>query len=149
MPKTEPATPEQASALLRLEERLSDPASWLPAMAWRQPEFKPYVPSRFAVSVWSARTRKLSRILAVLPAPVQAALGDRHWRQQWSGPYFDATTEKARAIAKALAGAGPTRKGGAFHLNYQFEIPGGSGEMVVIGFKPYLPHGETTCSACG
>ena len=37
-----------ASDLKRLEARLADPESWLPASAWKQRKFRAYVPSRFA-----------------------------------------------------------------------------------------------------
>ena len=38
-----------ASDLKRLEARLTNPGSWLPASAWKQPKVRAYVPSRFEV----------------------------------------------------------------------------------------------------
>ena len=38
-----------ASDLKRLEARLTDPESWLPASAWKQRKIRAYVPSRFEV----------------------------------------------------------------------------------------------------
>ena len=38
-----------ASDLERLEARLTDPESWLPASAWKQRKIRAYVPSRFEV----------------------------------------------------------------------------------------------------
>ena len=40
----EAETPEQASALLELDEKLEDPVSWLPASAWERAEARPFVP---------------------------------------------------------------------------------------------------------
>jgi hypothetical protein len=61
----------------------------------------------------------------------------------------DVTTEEARALAEALDNAGLERFEPARLLGYRLEAPGRSGKTVIITFEPYLPHGETTCSACG
>jgi hypothetical protein len=45
----ETPTAEQENALIRLDVRLEDPASWLPASAWENSEITPYVPSRYKV----------------------------------------------------------------------------------------------------
>ena len=42
-------TVEQANALNRLDALFADPMSWLPADAWRDPEMRPFVPSRYSV----------------------------------------------------------------------------------------------------
>lgn len=46
-----PVTPsaEQVSALVRLDARLEDLASWLPATAWVDEEARPYVPSSYQI----------------------------------------------------------------------------------------------------
>ena len=51
-----------ANNLKRLEARLTDPDSWLPASAWKQRKIKAaYVPSRFEVCAgWSWATRRTS-----------------------------------------------------------------------------------------
>ena len=146
------ATPQQANALERLVARLANPASWLPASAWKQRKIRAYVPSRFEVCAWvPGGPLEPSRIVALLPEAAQNALRARDWNTRGVlGSCFDVTTKGARALAKALDGAGPAKKGGAFHLNYTFETaPGASRKEVAIIFEPYLPHGETTCSACG
>ena len=148
------ATPQQESALGRLVGRLANPESWLPASAWKQRKIRAYVPSRFAVCASLTVGGKLrrmgpARIVALLPAAVQNELRGRDWNATGAGPgCFAVTTKGARSLARALDDAGPARKGGAFHLNYRFDAPGPSRQVWIV-FEPYLPHGETTCSACG
>jgi hypothetical protein len=161
-----------ASNLKRLEVRLTDPESWLPASAWKQRKIRAYVPSRFEVCAaavvsnnpdpgWHVQQMRPARIVALLPEAAQNVLRGRDWNAHASRPTptsargvyggcFDVTTEEARSLAKALDGAGPAtaRKGGAINLTYKFDAPGPS-RQVSIGFDPYLPHGETTCSGCG
>ena len=145
-----------ANNLKRLEARLTDPDSWLPASAWKQREIKAaYVPSRFEVCATvvvgdppDIRLQQMTpaRIVALLPAAAQNVLRGRDWNARGAGPgCFAVTTDEARSLAKALDGAGPEKKG---RLNYRFNAPGPS-RQVWIGFNPYLPHGETTCWQCG
>jgi hypothetical protein len=140
-----------ASNLKRLEARLTDPDSWLPASAWKQREIKAaYVPSRFEVCAfvsdgWQIQPMRPARIVALLPAAAQNVLRGRDWNGRDGGSCFAVRTEEARSLAKALDGAGPAKKG---RLNYRFNAPGPSGR-VEITFNPYLPHGETTCLQCG
>src|SRR5262245_21953799 len=155
-----------ASDLERLEARLTNPGSWLPASAWKQPKPKAYVPSRFEVCAGAVVVTDLdkprqgrpvpmgpARIVALLPAAAQKVLRGRSWRTEGRGVYggcFAVTTNEARSLAKALDDAGPAiaRKGGAINLNYKFDAPG-PGRQVWISFGPLLPHGEAPCTACG
>ena len=142
------------SELKRLEARLSDPASWLPASAWEDSKTKAYVPSRFAVCYgWPGHRIDLPGILTLLPAPVEDTLRARNpSRLDWErGPQYcsDVTTEEARGLAKNLDEAGFEREGPAWWLAYGFKVPGAIGEGGLIFFEPYLPHGEWTCSPCG
>ena len=165
-----------ASDLKRLEARLTDPESWLPASAWKQRKVRAYVPSRFQVCAMAWVVPDLdkprqgrpvpmgpARIVALLPATAQNVLRGRDWnlvrgrnlgalyaRRGVYGGCFAVTTNEARSVAKALDGAGPAvaRKGGAINLNYKFDAPGPS-RQVWISFGPLLPHGEVTCSQCG
>ena len=61
---------EWSSDQARLEARLSDPASSLPAAAWQERVARAYVPSRFAVCYGGPWDRAVepSRILSLLPA---------------------------------------------------------------------------------
>jgi hypothetical protein len=140
-----------ASNLKRLEARLTDPDSWLPASAWKQREVKAaYVPSRFEVCAFvgdgsSIQPMRPGRIVALLPAAAQDVLRGRDWKARDGGGCFAVTTEGARSLAKALEGAAPAKKG---RLTFTFDAPGPN-RQVWIGFSPYFPHGETTCLQCG
>jgi hypothetical protein len=144
-----------ASNRKRLEARLTDPDSWLPASAWKQRKNKAaYVPSRFEVCAavivkvpqnFKFQPLRAARIVTLLPAAAQNVLRGRDWNAKDGMGCFAVRTEEARSLAKALDGAGPAEKG---RLNYRFNAPGPS-RQVVIGFNPYLPHGETECLECG
>jgi hypothetical protein len=152
------------SDLKRLEARLTNPGSWLPASAWKQPKIRAYVPSRFRVCAAAVVVPDLdkpdhtrivqmrpARIVALLPAAAQNVLRGRDWNARGAGPgCFAVTTNEARSLAKALDGAGPATKraGSAINLTYKFDAPSPS-RQVWIGFDPFLPHGEVTCSSCG
>ena len=163
-----------ASDLKHLEARLTNPGSWLPASAWKQPKVRAYVPSRFEICAGVVVVPDLdkprqgrgvqmgpARIVALLPEAAQNVLRARDWRTRALrltpsarrgiyGGCFAVTTNEARSLAKALDGAGPAaaRKGGSINLNYHFDAPGPS-RQVWICFDPFLPHGEVTCSQCG
>ena len=155
----------------RLRERLTNPASWLPASAWADRRLRAYVPSRY--EIWygaSPQTLERSRILSLLPAtaedvlrakdavPQQGDIGYPGYRPHPITRYHSVlTTEEARAVTQALEDAGLSGHGG---LMYSFEIPGTSVDPAppekgpvpnVVGFMflPYLPHGETECLGCG
>jgi hypothetical protein len=152
-----------ASDLKRLEARLTDLESWLPASAWKQRNVRAYVPSRFEVCAvlsvsdnpgWHLQQMRPARIVTLLPTTAQNALRGRAWSTSRPGPSgrrgvwggcFDVTTNEARSLATALDAAAPAKKG---RLHYTFNAPGPS-RHVEIGFSPYLPHGETTCLRCG
>jgi hypothetical protein len=162
------ATTEQASALQRLDARLADPASWLPASAWEDPEIRAYVPSRFSVCYQGMDDPlRAPRILASLP-PAAADLlrstdrirmesgpsvdgeGTRYWVQYCS----EVTTEEARALAEAFDDDPGFEKDPvveASGLVYQTAIgPSGTFDPIVsVAFEPILPHGDWTCSPCG
>jgi hypothetical protein len=146
-----------ARDLKHLEARLTNPGSWLPASAWKQPKVRAYVPSRFEVCAAAVVVPDLdkpgegrfvqmgpARIVALLPEAAQNVLRGRDWNARGAGPgCFAMTTNEARSLAKVLDGAGPAeaRKGGSIRLHYKFDAPGPS-RQVWIGFDPFLPHGE-------
>jgi hypothetical protein len=143
-----------ASDLERLEARLTDLESWLPASAWKQRKIKAYVPSRFKVCagiisnnpVGHAQEMSPARIVALLPEAAQNVLRDRDWNARGAGPgCFAVTTNEARPLANALDDAVPAKKG---RLSYTFNAPG-PGRQVWVTFNPYLPHGKTHCLQCG
>jgi hypothetical protein len=149
----------------RLRERLTNPASWLPASAWANSRIEAYVPSRY--EIWyraQPQTLERSRILSLLPATAEDLLRAKDAVSEQgdignfgfpSHPVTDyhstLTTEEARAVTQALddAGLAPDDAG----LGTGFEIPGTSVDpappekgpvrnWVWIGLLPYLPHGE-------
>jgi hypothetical protein len=145
-------TPEQASALQRLDARLADPASWLPASAWEDPDMKPYVPSSYSVCYDTEQGVGLDRVLASLPQPVEGLL--RSWerthevlagRPGRGQPGLDiwcsrVTTEEARALAETLddAAIGVLDSGSA--SIYKSRPRDRVSPDVTIGFWPVLPH---------
>jgi hypothetical protein len=162
------ATTEQASALQRLDARLADPASWLPASAWEDREISGYVPSRFSVCYEGMDDPlRAPRILASLPPAAEELLrstdrtpvesgpsvdgeGTRYWVQYCS----EVRTEEARALAEAFDDDPGFEKDPvveAYGLVYQTAIgPSGTFDPTVwVAFEPILPHGDWTCSPCG
>ncbi|MDH4111311.1 MAG: hypothetical protein OEV60_01350 [Actinomycetota bacterium] len=124
------ATP--GSALERLVPRIVDPASWLPAAAWKDREVSTYVPSRYEVC-YEGTTRDSERVLAQLP-PSAPSIRDRN-------RCSEVTTADARAIVARLEDAGleQIEPKDASRLEYQLEFGGFS-----MWFEPFLPHGKIT-----
>ena len=153
---------DRASDLYRLEERLTHPASWLPASAWVDREIRAYVPATYAVCYggWPPdQPIEPSRLLTLLPPAAEDLLrakditpkkglfgspGDFHVVVDHCS---DVTNEEAHMLARAFDDAGfePVRAG----LGYFFATPGSNEKNAQIGFEPYLPHGEIFCSVCG
>ena len=154
----------------RLRERLTNPASWLPASAWANRRIRAYVPSRY--EIWyraQPQTLERSRILSLLPETAADMLrakdaviahGDIGTPgfppHPVTGYHSVLTTKEARAVTQAFDDAGLPGGG----TGYSFEIAGTSVDpappekgpvrnVVTVGFTPYLPHGETVCLACG
>jgi len=162
------ATAEQASDLQRLDARLADPASWLPASAWEDREIRAYVPSRYSVCYEGMDgPLQASRILALLPPEAEDLLRSTDRTRVESGPSVDGegtrdwvqycsevTTEEARALAEAFDDDPGFEKDSvveAYGLVYQTVIgPSGTFDPTVwVAFEPIFPHGESTCSPCG
>ena len=140
-------TPEQVGALERLDTRLEDLASWLPASAWEDPEFRAYVPSRYSVCyMGQSEPLERTRILDLLPAPaadlLRASDTTRGDLNGPLGPYSFwcsvVTTEEARQLAGILEDAGAFRR--RPELSYSYSPSDGSAELVDIGLEPVLPH---------
>ena len=152
------ATPEQESALVRLDALLTHPTSWLPVSAWEDREIRAYVPSTFAVCYEAAeRGIDPSHILSVLPASAEELLRAKNRTQNDPNDFCtEVTVEEARALAETFDDAGfeQDQRSSYGRLGYVFEpstqlAPGPIENTVSISFEPYLPHGEVTCSVCG
>lgn len=163
-----------ANDLRRLETRLWNPASWLPASAWAQRRTMAYVSTRYqACYTGLPLPLEPARMLSLLPpaaADVLRAKGRtrREGTRGWAGGPFvksvdycsTVTTREARRIAGALTRAGAKQQD-PVQLNFRLTVPGPKivdpiqpdhapvQRTVAIAFEPLLPHGEATCSPCG
>lgn len=149
-------TPEQRSALERVDALLTDPASWLPASAWVDREIRAYVPSTFAFCFTGAgQSPSPSLILDSLPERVRALL----LTKDLTGYPFHhgvitcaaVTTEEARALAERIEATGAERNQvlNTYRLDYRYTKRGTPRWSISVYFEPYLPHGEfLVCSPC-
>lgn len=146
----ETATPEQASALMRLDSRLADLASWLPASAWEDPQTKGFVPSSYSVCYQGGDEVELLRLLALLPP----AAGDLLRVQEnkpmpytnlagtFSSWCSELTTAEARKLERILDGAGVRGLKDVFGLTYGAPGPGEEATEFSLIFNPNLPEEE-------
>ena len=146
------ATPEQASALVRLDARLADPASWLPASAWEDREIRAYVPSGYDVCYEGAKGVGRDSVLALLPPRAAGFLSGKESRPNnytngigtfvvWCS---DLTNEEARSLERILDDAGWEGRRDVFGLTYgSFDVAAsGNPEEFSLQFAPLLPDSE-------
>jgi hypothetical protein len=140
-------TPEQASALIRLDARLADPASWLPPSAWKDQETKAYVPSAYSVCYEGGNGVGRSRVLALLPPAAENML---RAQENTPGTYTnlmgtfpiwcsELTNEEARALERILDAAGVSGWKDLFGLTYGAPGPGSNAKEFSLTFNPILP----------
>jgi hypothetical protein len=147
----ETPTPEQASALQRLDARLADPASWLPTTAWADPEIKPYVPYGYSVCYEGRLGIGLDRVLASFPHAAENLL--RTWdrthaeliHEAFPGTSLDiwcssVTDDEARALAQTLDAGGGTGIADVFGLRYEFGQRDPGAADVSLSIEARLPH---------
>jgi hypothetical protein len=154
------ATPEQLSALRRVDALLTDPAAVLPSSAWADRQIRAYVPSQFAVCVNTSPPTDVSSVLSLLPARAEELLRDKSWTRSESDVFTNtredermrvlgrwveycskAATEEAREVAEALSVLDRYRPGG-YSQAYLVAEGVNSWEITSILFEPYFPHGE-------
>jgi hypothetical protein len=145
------ATPEQLSALRRIDALLTDPTSVLPSSAWAVREVRAYVPSHYAVCILSFMPQKdASYFLSLLPTRAADVLRDNRTRvgglPSFAGgpPYCSKlTTEEAREVADAVSGLERDQAlASAYSLVYRLAEGAHDGEETTISFDPYLPDGR-------
>jgi hypothetical protein len=134
-------TPEQVRAIERLDARLEDLSSWLPASAWEDRKYRAYVPSRYQVCYMDMRGESLGRlgVLDLLPGPAADLLRTLDRTQSYPNGFRDSqpfwcsvvTTQEARGLARILKDAGAFRRHP--YLSYLYE-------RVDIGIEAVLPH---------
>jgi hypothetical protein len=154
------ATPEQVSALRRLDALLGDPESVLPSSAWAVRKIRAYVPSHYSVCVTTAPPMGIAPLLSRLPVRAEKLLRDQSWTRSESDVVeareggvivvlgrsvsycSEVPTEKAREVADALSGLEPDTDGRTNGLAYVVAEPVGL-TSTAIGLEPLLPHGES------
>ena len=120
----------------------SHPEEWLPASAWEDPTFRPFIPVAFRICL------RNDADLAVLPArAADIFLASR--RDGGLGPEDCrvAATSDARTIADALEDAG-ARSNGDPSLWFKLRSLGGD-RLSALSFEPILPHGGAYWTAGG
>jgi hypothetical protein len=153
------ATPEQLSALRRIDALLTDPASVLPSSAWAVREVRAYVPSHYAVCIHAAPPKDASHLLSLLPTRAAAVLrgtsrtrleGDVEGSPEGGGPVVllgrsvtycsKLATEDAREVADAVSGLERTQ----WPLSLVYRVAEGVNywEETTISFDPYFPDGR-------
>jgi hypothetical protein len=143
-------TPDDVLAIERLDARLEDLGSWLPAGAWEQREPKPFVASRYSVCLETDRGG-LETAIVTLPRPASDQLRRLGWTHQVIEPSpagspinvwcSFVTTDDARALARAIddAGTASSVRRDVFGLGYAFERRDASTADVKLTFEPALP----------
>jgi hypothetical protein len=158
------ATPQQLSALRRVDALLTDPTSVLPSSAWAVRKVRAYVPSHYAVCIDTSPPKDASHLLSLLPARAADLLRDKsrtrlvHDVQEareggrvvvlgQSVRYcFKVETEEAREVADALSGLDPEPGWRGFALAYRVAEAVNNLNPTWIWFEPYFPHGQFTFS---
>jgi hypothetical protein len=155
------ATPEQLSALRRIDALLTDPASVLPSSAWAVREVRAYVPSHYAVCLHTSPAKDASQLLSLLPQRAADVLraktrtrlegevvGNTREDERMrvlgrSATYCSKlTTEEAREVADAVSGHERPRWAKPYSLVYRVAEGAHDWEATTISFDPYFPHGH-------
>jgi len=158
------ATPEQLSALRRVDALFTDPASGLPASAWAVREVRAYVPSHYAVCIDTSPPKDAAHLLSLLPARAADLLRDKS-RTRRGGEVLEAReggrvvalgrsvtycfkveTEEAHEVADALSGLEPEPGWRQFGLAYRVAEAVNRLNPTRLWFEPYFPHGRFTFS---
>jgi hypothetical protein len=140
------ATPEQLSALRRIDALLTDPASALPSSAWAVREVKAYVASHYAVCLNTALAKDASQLLSLLPSQAADVLRDqgRTRVDGWQATTYCSklTTEEAREVADAVSGLEREQSELPYSLVYRVAEGVKHWEQTWISFDPYFPDGQ-------
>jgi hypothetical protein len=163
------ATPEQLSALRRVDALLTDPVSVLPSSAWAVREIRAYVPSHYAVCIETNPPKDESQLLSLLPTRAADLLRDKsrirvdgdvvaspegggpvEVQGRWVRYCSKLTTEEARELAESLSGLDHDPRLARLQYRLAEAAPGAHWwEGSEMWFEPYFPHGQVTCSVCG
>ena len=146
-------TVEQARALQRLDRRLGELSSWLPASAWEDPEPKAFIPSRYSICYDTVPNVGLDAVLGSLPRQAEALLRSFERTHEVSERYgrygtgFEiwcstVTTDVARSLAEILevANTADSVRRNVSGLQYEFGRRVSGATEVTLGIAPMLPH---------
>lgn len=152
------ATPEQLSALRRVDALLTDTASVLPSSAWAVRKVRAYVPSHYGVCIETSPPKDASHLLSLLPARAADVLRGKS-RTRLDGEVVEAreagrtvvlgrsvtycsklTTEQAREVANAVSGL--ARHTEPLSLMCVVAEAVNNLNPTTISFDPYFPDGR-------
>lgn len=157
------ATPEQLSSLRRVDALLTDPASVLPPNGWAVRKVRAYVPSHYAVCIYTAPPKDASSALSLLPARAAELLRDKS-RTRSEGDVVEARegytvvlgrsvtdcykveTGEAREVVNALSGLEREPGWGRYGLAYRVAEAVTNLGPTWLRFEPYLPDGQVPFS---
>ena len=158
------ASPEQLSALRRVDGLLTAPMSVLPPSAWAVREVRAYVPAHYAVCIYTSPPKAASQVLSMLPPRAAELIRDKS-RTRLGGEVVEAReggrtvvlgqsvtycfkveTEEAHEVADALSGLEPEPGWRNFGLAYRVAEPVGHLNPTRLWFEPYFPDGRFTFS---
>jgi hypothetical protein len=158
------ATPEQLSALRRVDALLTDPASVLPPSGWAERKVRAYVPSHYAVCLYTSPPTGVSHVLSLLPARAEELLRDKSRVRSESDLQeareggrvvvigrsvtycFKVETAEAREVAEAVSGLEPEPGWRHYGLAYRVAEAVNHLDPTRIVFEPYFPDGRFTYS---
>lgn len=135
-------TSDEVRTIDKLDARLEDLSAWLPASAWEDAAYRPYVPSRYVgCYMYMGQGKAPGRlgVLDLLPAPVGDLLRTLETTQSYpdgfrqSQPFWCSvvSTEQARELATAMKGSGAIAQGDG-GISYSYP-------PVDFGLEPALP----------
>ena len=165
------ATPDQLSALQRVNALLADPASALPSSAWSVQKVRAYVPSHYAVCIDTSPPPAppssawfVQRMLSMLPARAADLLRDKSRtrsehdlfggidQDQENGHVyllgravtycFKVETEQAREVAEALSRLEREPQWDSYVLAYRVADGINGLAPTLLWFEPYFPDGR-------
>jgi len=148
------ATPEQLSALRRVYALLTDPASALPSSAWSVQKVRAYVPSHYAVCIYTSPPKDAAELLSLLPGRAAELLRDKprtptaDLATPGVGDCYEVETEGAREVTDALSGLVREEGWGTHWLRWRLDeaADGTPGNPTDISIEPYFPDGRIATS---
>lgn len=143
-------TPEDVVVIDRLDERLEDLGSWLPATAWEEQDPKPFVASWYSVCLGTDNGDRFEATLLTLPRAAVDQLRALRWThdaiEQGPAGTLDywcsfVTTDEARAVASVIDDADTASqvRRDVFGLEYEFDRRVTHTADVTVSFEPALP----------